>query len=161
MVNAQGNGTSNYILGYLVCSEDKKLGYMGAMMLTDLRGRPLHFSCVSPIRPSKMQRILYGATLADHLKVDVIAKKLFSDLPQKPNAILVNTPTMLAISRITDVPAACLSNGKPEISDEEGNHTITAIVNAADPSIDINDPFSRMDEAMIEIISSTKNTKEK
>ena len=49
---------SDAILGYLACPQDAASGFIGALLITDARSRPLHFAYVSPIRPTAMQRLL-------------------------------------------------------------------------------------------------------
>ena len=62
------------ILAYLSCPYDAAKSFIGALLITDATGRPLHFTYVSPVRPTTMQRLLYGKTLTEHTKVDVITR---------------------------------------------------------------------------------------
>lgn len=39
-----GKEPSEFILGYLTCPQDAAKAFLGALMLTDFRARPLHFS---------------------------------------------------------------------------------------------------------------------
>ena len=52
--------SSEMALCYLTCPQDAANAYLGALMVTDYRARPLHFAFVSPIRPTRIQKILYG-----------------------------------------------------------------------------------------------------
>jgi hypothetical protein len=109
--------TREFVLAYLISPQDAAGAFLGALMLTDARVRPLHFSFVSPIRPTKIQRVLYGPTLDEHLKVDVIGSKLLKDLPLVPDVLLVDTPELVASRRIADIPTAFLTkpnDGAPE-----------------------------------------------
>jgi hypothetical protein len=127
----------------------------------------LHFAFVSPIRPTKIQRILYGPTLEEHLSVDVIGKKLLMGLPIAPDALLVDTPELIAVRRVADVPTAFLSkvNGDAapgrlsslqydtgsNIDDQEAIGQILALL---EMKVDLVEPFQRMREGLREAIKS-------
>src|SRR5216683_3016022 len=97
------------ILCYLICPKDAAGGFTGAILLTDNRARPQHFAYVQPVKPTKMQSILYGLTLDEYLKVDVIAYKLWQGLPKRPDVLFVNTPDLIATRRITGIPTAFIA----------------------------------------------------
>ena len=88
---------SDLILCYLVCIKDASGAYLGALMLTDHRARPQYFSYVLPVRPTRMQRILYGSTLEEHLRIDVIGHKLLQQIPKKPDIIFVENLDWISI----------------------------------------------------------------
>jgi hypothetical protein len=151
-------------LCYITCPNHEKDGYVGALLLTDNRARPLHFAYASPVRPTKMQRILYGATLDEHLRVDVIAQKLLEGIPCKPDVLLVDAPELLAIYKIIKKPVVYIFNDKasndggsrsrvkykalPETDDGNVVKNLLEI----DNGVDMIEPFDRMREAIKEAI---------
>ena len=154
-------------LSYLICPRDAAGGFVGALMVTDARLRPVHFAFVSPIRPTKIQRILYGPTLEEHLSVDVIGKKLLADLPVVPDVLLVDTPELTAVRRIAGVPTAFLQKADSDPSggnlsslqyDTGGNvddqDTVGQILASLEMQVDLVEPFQRMREALREAIKS-------
>ena len=164
-----GKEPSEFILGYLTCPQDAAKAFLGALMLTDFRARPLHFSFVSPVRPTRLQRILYGSTLNEHLKIDVIAGKLLKDIPQLPDVLFVDAPELLLVRRITESPTALLtksSDSEPKpgklsmleyntgsnIADQE---IVGQILAALETVVDLIEPFTRMREALKEAIKSS------
>lgn len=103
-----GKDPEELVLCYLSCSQDAAKAYLGAMLVTDARARPLDFSYVDPIKPTTMQRILFGKTLDEHIRVDVIAKKLIGGSSRIPDIILVDSPDLLPVRRIADITVALL-----------------------------------------------------
>src|SRR2546430_2115943 len=71
-----GKKLAELALCYVYCATDQAGGYLGAVLLTDFLTRPQYFAYVEPVRPTQIQRILYGPTLPEHISVDVITAKL-------------------------------------------------------------------------------------
>ena len=69
-------------LGYL--QFDNGASYRGAILVTDDWGKPLEFRCTPPVKPTAVQRTLYGSTLTPHLLVALIAKPLMDALNEEP-----------------------------------------------------------------------------
>jgi hypothetical protein len=44
----------------------------GEILVTDGETKPLEFRCTSRIRPSSLQKVLYGKTLDGHMALDLI-----------------------------------------------------------------------------------------
>src|SRR5438128_287211 len=105
----QGKQSTDLILCYLVCATDAAGGFLGAILLTDNRARPQHFAFVQPIKPTKLQRILYGSTLEEYIKVDVIAQKLWQGIPKKPDLLFVDAAELIAARRVAGVPTAFIA----------------------------------------------------
>ncbi len=151
-------------LGYLSCPQTADKGFAGALLVTDYRTRPLYFAYVAPIRPTVMQRILYGRTLNDHTKVLVIATKLLTDgLSVIPSVLFVDAADLLGVRRITKWPVARLSKGTQDPSslstlqyDTGGNaqdgSMVGRIVASLETSVDLLDPFARVTAALKEAL---------
>ena len=149
-------------LAYLSCPQDGAKGYLGALLLTDRRTRPLHFGYVAPVRPTVMQRILYGRTLDIDVKIDVIAKKLAQDgISKVPEVLFVDAEDLLAARPIFNVPTARLTHVEGKQSGvtistyhyDTGGHAqdqeaVGRIVAALEQTVDLLDPFKRMEEAL-------------
>ncbi len=69
-------------LGYLEFVNSAS--YRGAILVTDDWGKPLEFRCTAPVKPTAVQRTLYGSTLTPHLLVALIAKPLMDALNEEP-----------------------------------------------------------------------------
>lgn len=155
---------TDWILCYLVCPKDAAGAFLGGILLTDNRGRPQHFAFVQPIRPTTMQRILYGSTLDEHIKIDVIAQKLWQGLPHPPDVLFVDAPDLIAARRVTRVPTAFIAKAPdseprssslsvlrydvgPENKDEG---LVGTIINALEGTCNLLEPFNRIREALKE-----------
>jgi hypothetical protein len=163
-----GKNISDLMLCYLICPQDAANAFLGAVMITDYRARPIHFSYVSPIRPTTIQRILFGNTLNTHVKIDVIAQKLLSSMPKVPDVIFVDYAEMLAVKQIIKKPAACLKKNTSQEADpaklsilhfetfsNEDQQIIGQIIAVLENTIDLIEPFSRMRLALKELADST------
>jgi hypothetical protein len=158
----------NICLAYLSCPQDGAKGYVGALLLTDARTRPLHFGYVAPVRPTAMQRILYGRTLDAHVKIDVITAKLINDkLSRVPDVLFVDAEELLHARRLLNVPTARLKSDKAQPGTtlslyqyDTGDHRqdeeqVGRIVAALEQSVDLLDPFQRMQDALKEALKES------
>lgn len=159
------------LLCYVSCPENADRSFTGACLLTDGRTRPLHFAFVHPVRPTTIQKMLYGPTLNEHVRVDVILEKLLSGLPQKPHVIFVNDESLLACRRITSCPVAVLTR-RPDGNDgasmssviyETGNRDDDRekvgrylVQLEAGSSADLTQPFDRVLAALREALSTNQ-----
>lgn len=155
---------SDHIICYLTCPKEKN-DFTGAVLLTDTMARPLHFAHVSPVRPTAMQRILYGDTLNEHVKVEVIAKQLLQSIPKRPSVVFVDTPDLLPVRRVAGVPVAYLSRNGTS-GDEQGvryatqsssedKDAVGTLVEKLDSRIDFAEPFKRLQDALKETGKAT------
>src|SRR5690606_20751837 len=132
----------------------------GAVLVTDARTRPLEFLCASPIRPTKMQALLYGGTLWEHAVVDVIAHKLLGSLSRKLDAIFVDSAGSLATRRVAAVPVIHLSRSPDtanslrttvyKVSEDhpDDHDRANQIVGGLEQSVDLLEPFLRVTEGL-------------
>ncbi|HOK67077.1 MAG TPA: hypothetical protein PK054_00210 [Anaerohalosphaeraceae bacterium] len=154
------------ILGYLTCPVDASGAYLGAIMITDYLTRPFHFSYISPIRPTLYQRILFGKTLNEHIKVEVIAKGLFSEIPRKPNLLLVDEHILLHAESHIKVPIAFIekSSGSDPNSistiayktnpNLDTENIISEYLTSLEHLIDLIEPFERIKQAIKETLKA-------
>lgn len=160
----------NMCLAYLSCPQDGAKGYLGALLVTDGRTRPLHFGYVAPVRPTTIQRILYGRTLDAHIKIDVVTTKLARDgLTRVPDVLFVDAEDLIVARRVLNVPTAFLSkkqNAQPGIilsmyhyttgGNLEDEQQVGRIVALLEQTVDLLDPFERMQEALKEALKDIK-----
>ena len=90
--NVNGPGKVAF-LGYLEL--DNGASYRGAILVTDDWGKPLEFRCTAPVKPTAVQRTLYGSTLMPHVLVALIGKPLIDALNEEPVAVLVSESMFL------------------------------------------------------------------
>ncbi|MFC1636382.1 hypothetical protein ACFL5Z_16255 [Planctomycetota bacterium] len=163
---------SELILCYFTCPQDAANAFLGALMLTDYCARPVHYSFVSPVLPTKVQMILYGSILEEHVKIDVIGQKLLKDIPSVPDVLFVDTQDLIAIRRISNIPTAFLSRNTDSEADPgrittlaydtgvnmDDRDIVGRIIASLETYVDLVEPFTRMREALKETVKS-KDTK--
>ncbi|GMU84235.1 MAG: hypothetical protein AMXMBFR47_41050 [Planctomycetota bacterium] len=163
-----GKPLPDLVLAFLSCPQDAARNYVGAVLVADYRARPLEFSYVSPVRPTVLQKILYGKTLQEHVLIDVIARKLMETNGRRPDVVFVNSRELLAARRIQQAPVAFLSRASEPASSGPRLSTLTydtgdrkddgeivgEIVGHLELLIDLLEPFDRIQEALKETIKS-------
>ena len=63
----QGARPDGPTFGFLTVVESAAHGVFGGYLLVDVLGRPVEFHCTTPVKVTRAQQILYGATLHGHL----------------------------------------------------------------------------------------------
>jgi hypothetical protein len=113
------------LLGYLRIVEIGPDLFRGAILLTDLRGKPRDFRCTSAIKPNAIQRILYGGTLSEHMALDLCGLPLLKALPVQPSVLLADRPDLLVLRPQTDIPMLWLRRqseihpqGRPDVGSD-------------------------------------------
>lgn len=77
-------------VGFLGYREfDNGEAYRGAILVTDEWSKPLEFRCTAPVRPTQLQRTLYGKSLLPHVLTELIGAPLISSVREKPQVILI------------------------------------------------------------------------
>jgi hypothetical protein len=71
-------------LVYLTAHAVNDESWSGGLLVTDIHGLPLDFRYVEPIRPTKLQKLVYGGALRRYLVLDAIARTLLK--ASKPSA---------------------------------------------------------------------------
>lgn len=164
-----GKPRDGLVLAFLSCPQDAARSFLGALLVADYRGRPLEFSYVSPVRPTRLQTLLYGKALHEHVVIDVIARKLMESNGRQLDVIFVNSRELLPVRRIVSAPVALLARATeqeasaPRLStltydtgDQKGDAEIVGeILGHIEPFIDLIEPFDRIQEALKEVIKST------
>ena len=159
-----GKSPTELVLCFISCPQDAARNFVGAILVTDASGRPLEFAFVEPVRPSQMQRILYGKTLEEHVRIDVIANKLLQGNSNVPDVIFVDADELLPMRRIVQIPVARLSKSDNSGTDSTKLSTLTystggrrddeelvgQVIGHLEPLIDLIEPFNRITEALKE-----------
>jgi hypothetical protein len=107
-------------LGYL--SVDQREGeFRGAALVTDLRGIPVDFRYTEPVRPTRLERILYGGALDVYLREEVLLKNLVEAVEAKPSVWIVRDRELLRpLRRYARTPAAAVESTDLSPLDQAG-----------------------------------------
>jgi hypothetical protein len=95
--------------GFLTAVDSPSHGLFGGYLLVDLAGRPLEFHCTAPVKVSRAQQILYGATLQSHLHGRQIGAALLAEGTVAPEIVLTDLEPMLHVRPHTSLPVALVT----------------------------------------------------
>jgi hypothetical protein len=88
------------VIGYLAVTGGEPLGYLGGVLVADEYGLPVEFRHTLPVRPTKLQRALYGNALDRYLRTVVITQRLVAGVEHDVPVILVSDPILVGDARI-------------------------------------------------------------
>ena len=91
-------------LGYIAIDGAEGL-FRGASLVVDFRGIPMRFYYTDPIKPSRLERILYGNALEVYLREELILESLLNAVDAKPSLWICREPDLLG-------PLKTLTKGK-------------------------------------------------
>ncbi len=123
-------------LGFCTVRSHADHGYFGGYLILNTHARPLEFHCTLPVKPSRAQEILYGATLADFVCGEQIAKALTSKAKLTPHVVLTDCTPVLALSRVSDLLVACVP-GQQASNLPTSDATRTKTIKLGDHSLEI------------------------
>ncbi|MEZ6140811.1 MAG: hypothetical protein R3B84_09590 [Zavarzinella sp.] len=156
-------------IGFLTVFQEGA-GYVGGYLITNLWGRPIEFRLTTAIQPNKVQQILYGSSIQEYLHSEVIGKTLIEKSQQRVDLVVVDHPDSLGIARHTGIPTVAIMQGGAAVETEltrfqharaadelavdhsqtTNLETIIAIMNRLDAALELQEPFTRIREAMQE-----------
>lgn len=76
----------------------------GAALVTDASTEPVEFRCTSPIRPTALQRTLWGKRLEGHIACHLVGKPLLDALSNRPQLIVSRKPEFVALRSLVPLP---------------------------------------------------------
>ncbi|HEX9746494.1 MAG TPA: hypothetical protein VGB30_13830 [bacterium] len=109
-------------IGFALLRElDDGTCYIGGIFVADSNLRPVEFRCTSPIRPSNVQKTLYGSELVPVIAQDLVLKNVLNKLSVKPNLLLCGDQVFLEARKFVDIPIIVLEAEArmPTSSDDE------------------------------------------
>jgi len=101
----RNQGKPDLLLGFLsLCETSNHDGYLGAILVTDLQGIPQEFRCTHPVKPTTLQKPLYGGTLESYVGVNLCGIPLIESIQNKPSLIVVNKDFLLGVRTGSGTP---------------------------------------------------------
>jgi hypothetical protein len=90
--------TTESLLGFLDLQKTpNQEGYLGAILITDLLGIPQEFRCTHPVKPTTIQKPLYGEALEPHIGVKLCGIPLIESVRNKPSLMIVSKEFLLGV----------------------------------------------------------------
>ncbi len=166
----QANGDSAELsFGFLTTLESPVHGLFGGYLVVDTAGRPIEFHCTAPVKVSRAQQILYGASLDSHLHGRQVGGALLAEGKVAPAVVLIDNETMLHVRPHTSLPVALVRredrpldasvcdglsfNGAvvwPHADDADRSADIAARLASFAAAVDLCEPFERIRAALDE-----------
>ncbi|MBU7582819.1 MAG: hypothetical protein KAF91_07890 [Nostoc sp. TH1S01] len=94
----------NFKIAFLAKYQFDNDAIRGAVLVTDKDTKPLEFRVTEPVRPTKVQRTLYGEILYDYILVELIAVPLLAALKEKPKFVLVDDEIFMDANNKQEIP---------------------------------------------------------
>ena len=112
---------SSNSLGYIAIDGAEGL-FRGASLVVDFRGIPVCFYYTDPIRPSRLERVLYGSALEVYLREELILESLLNAVETKPSLWICREADLLApLKSLTKGKVLFLSLSRGSPMDAAGN----------------------------------------
>ena len=70
-------------------------GWLVAVLVTDLSGVPQEFRCTHPVKPTVVQKALYGDALEPHIAVELCGRPLWGQITRDPDVLFVKDELLL------------------------------------------------------------------
>lgn len=152
--------------GFLTAVESGSHGVFGGYLLVDLSGRPVEFHCTAPVKVSRAQQILYGATLPGHLHGRQIGATLLGEGKTAPEIVLTDVESMLQVRPHTALPVALVRRAdaadggagftigaarvRPHETDARREDAVRERLAELGATVDLCEPFERIRAAIDE-----------
>src|SRR4030042_5256124 len=99
------NEGNNYLLAFFaIYKTSSNDGYLGAVLVTDLQGIPQEFRCTHLVKPTAIQKPLYGDTLEPYIGVNLCGIPLIESIQNKPSLIMVHREFLLGVRTASPCP---------------------------------------------------------
>jgi hypothetical protein len=99
--NVEKHGLLAFLGLYQTLSND---GFIGAILVTDAQGIPKEFRCTHPVKPTSIQKPLYGDALEPYIGVNLCGVPLFKSIQNSPDLIVVDKDHLLGIRKSNFCP---------------------------------------------------------
>lgn len=97
--------TEGKVLAFLdMGTFDDGAAFRGGCLVTDERTRPLEFRVSGAIRPSSLQKILYGDTLHEYICTVLLGEPLLKAIESRPGFVLVRDAEFLKLRPQLEMP---------------------------------------------------------
>jgi len=172
-------------IGFLTVRKHELQGYVGGLLVLNELARPLEFHCTLPIQTTRSQQILYGPTLDGFVAGEQIARTLMLKPRSQPVIYFTDTLAALSSRHVDpqliaavegawsgassalpypkaegcDIPSIAVGGYRFMVMPNY-EKDLEAIARIVEPllgaSIDLIEPFSRIEEALMEAHPATR-----
>ena len=100
----------------------------GGVLITDLETRPYEFRVTSPVKPTPLQRVLYGRTLVDYVYGDLICLPLIWATKEKLSLAIVRHENLLIIRPNISIPMIYINQNSKSNNNDQNTDGIRPII---------------------------------
>ncbi|MCJ7459045.1 MAG: hypothetical protein MUP17_08650 [candidate division Zixibacteria bacterium] len=112
------------LIGFLALHETSiRDGYLGAILITDLQGIPQEFRCTHPVKPTTIQKPLYGDTLEPYIGVNLCGIPLIQSIQNKPSLIIIHKEFLLDVRKASSCPVIFIRRAGEAIDFKPANNS--------------------------------------
>ncbi len=114
-------------IAYLLARDVSDETWTGGLLVTDSHGLPLDFRYIEPIRPSRLQKLIYGSALKRYLLLDAIAGTLLKAANPNVEWVFTSDPILLELDGQVHGRFVAIGNGEKKPLSEVGEWRADAI----------------------------------
>jgi hypothetical protein len=117
----------NFKIGYLTLLNHNTSGsFIGASLILDINGIPLEFKCTQSLKPTMLQKALYGDRLVPYIGAEVFGRSILASLSNLPNLVIVDREYLLELQPHTGFLIVFVSKDN-DLSDFPNAENITQL----------------------------------
>jgi hypothetical protein len=162
-------------VGFLTVLQEAD-GYLGGYLVTNQWSRPLEFRLTSTVQANRVQQILYGNTLQSYICADLIGKSLVEKALAPVQCLFTDREAVLDLRIHVTVPVVWLARSGDPLAEDlaenqaclrptggqgdlqllchprytEDQSILRALLARVDQTLDLNEPFARIRDALTE-----------
>lgn len=113
---------SNKNIGFLQIIQLSADSYIGAILVTDVTSVPVEFRVTLPVKPTPIQKSLYGEAMIPYIGTELCGLQLLQNITHQLDLIFVSPEYMLEIRPKSDTPVLYIqpiSTSKTPIKDND------------------------------------------
>ncbi len=84
-------------IGFLQVSEIAPDSYLGAILVTKLNSVPVEFRVTLPVKPTSIQKSLYGESMVPYIGTELCGTQLLEAITHNPEVVFVSPKYMLGV----------------------------------------------------------------
>jgi len=121
----------------LYALDTEREAYLAALLVTDERGIPLEFRCTHPVKPTGLQRSLYGDALRPHIAVDLCATPLLAAIETPLDLVFARDDVFLGTRESSDCPVLYVRRAGSGLTDVSGEQEVLEHHAGQFPSVEV------------------------
>jgi hypothetical protein len=106
---------------YKLIADEERKRMLGALLVVDELGKPEEFRVTYPVKPSLIQRQIYGDSLFPHVGMELCGLPLHDSLKRRPDLMVVSHPSFLMLGDAIPSPLVYLERAGETLSVKSNN----------------------------------------